>query len=288
MSRKIPRFISITGFMAHAQVVEMERAFRAAGGPASGLRLGVGVMTGRTLRARKRTRLDRIFPPVGEIPKIFASLPDESPGSARGPFRVLHWVDHNRLDRQGAIGHLIDAVGEAKPGINALQLDMVWPQVAELEQLRRAHPDIPVILQVGRRAMQELSEEARPSGLTAPDRLAARIARYQGPLPLLAGVLLDRSEGEGILLDGRLLAEEAAALRLRFRDLALVAAGGLGPDTVDALDPVLARDPDLSIDAQAGLCVNHNILYPVDWERAAAYLRVGVAKFRVLEGRRER
>ena len=49
-------------------------------------------------------------------------------------------------------------------------------------------------------------------------------------------------------------------------------AGGLGPDTLHTIQPLIDEFPDLSIDAQSRLRPSGNAMNPIDWGMAKSYL----------------
>jgi hypothetical protein len=59
--------------------------------------------------------------------------------------------------------------------------------------------------------------------------------------------------------------------RMRCSSIA-IAVGGLGPDTMDVVLPLVAEFPDISIDAQGKLRKSGNALDPIHWDLAAGYL----------------
>ncbi len=293
MCATIPPYIGITGFTERAQVMRMRDAFVAAGGPRLGLRLGVGVLTGRRVRTGGQTSVRAVWPSPAAIPRLFAPLPGERPDDPARPFRVLRYVDEgNDGDgvAQDVIHHLTGAIRDASPGIDALQLDLAWPDPEAIVAVRAAHPRVPVILRVDRRAMDRLRmrEELGEYGDDLAKLLHA-LDRYR-PVPSnLAGVLLDRCEGRGRPLDGPALADEARFLREHFPALGIIV-GGLGPDALGALDPFFRRRPGLQvaaerplrfgIDAWRDLHVDRDVLLPIDWDRAEAYLYESIERFR--------
>ncbi len=292
MPNAIPPYIGITGFTEHAQVRRMQAAFVAAGGPGLGFRLGVGVMTGRRLRTGEWTSFRAVWPNPTAIPKIFAPLPGERSDDPARPFRVLHYVDYDNdgVARRDLVRHLTGAIRDASPGIDALQLDMVWPDPEVLAEVRKAHPEVPLILHVSRLAMERLRvrEDMAECGDDLA-RLLHALDQYQ-PIPSnLAAVLLDRGECRNRPLDDYALADEARFLREHVPELGIVVGGALGPDTIEILNPFFRRHPGLqvaserplhfSIDSQRDLHIKRDLLFPIDWDRAAAYLRRAVGHF---------
>ena len=60
----------------------------------------------------------------------------------------------------------------------------------------------------------------------------------------------------------------AEAVSNRHPSFDLVFAGGLGPGSMHLVKDLATMFPDLSIDAQAGLRKNRDILEPIDWNMA--------------------
>jgi hypothetical protein len=54
--------------------------------------------------------------------------------------------------------------------------------------------------------------------------------------------------------------------------MGLVVAGGLGPDSIDMVKPLVKVFPDISIDAQGKLRPSGSALDPIDWDMAGTYL----------------
>ena len=279
----IPQYVSITDFTAHAQVRAMHAVFDEAGGHALGLRLAVGVMTSRKIYGDDPDyRFRKVFPEPGQFAEIFAPFTAEELGTCPPPYYVLHYADYEghgvEIDR-----HLRLVTKWAGPALDALQLDMVWPDPDGLAPYRRDHPHLPIILQVGRRAMEEVHGDAT--------EMVHRLRPYvEGRL--IDAVLLDRSGGDGIDLEPFRLAYEMDLLSRVYRDavdaggLGFVLAGGLCAEAIRAgrLRPFGERRYGFSIDAQRKLHVGHGLFQPVDWEEEAPnYLRAGIAFFRELK-----
>ena len=102
-----------------------------------------------------------------------------------------------------------------------------------------------------------------------PKVIVDRLKGYNG---IADYVLLDKSMGQGHGMDAYGLIPFARAIRDAFPDLGIVAAGGLGPDSMDLVAPLAAEFPDISIDAQGKLRPSGSALDPVDWNRAEMYL----------------
>lgn len=84
--------------------------------------------------------------------------------------------------------------------------------------------------------------------------------------------MLDKSLGKGLELDAETLYPFLQAIQNAFPAFGLGVAGGLGPDTLHLLKPLIKEFPNLSIDACAKLHKSGNALGPIDWEVAGRYL----------------
>ena len=158
--------------------------------------------------------------------------------------------------------HITKALAYGGDGINALQLDMTWPDAGEIENaLRVSEKEIEVILQIGTTAFTKANNDHK--------NVVEKLRWYEG---LIQYVLLDASVGRGIQMDPDALMIYACAIRKAFPELGIVIAGGLGPSTVELIEPFARKFPDISIDAEGKLRSSGSILDPVDWYMAEMYL----------------
>lgn len=102
-----------------------------------------------------------------------------------------------------------------------------------------------------------------------PDTVVRMLYPYQ---TFISHVLLDRSMGKGLGMDAHVLLPYADAISEAYPHLQLVFAGGLGPDSMNLLNPLLRKYPNMSIDAQGQLRPSKSALDPIDWDMAEAYL----------------
>ena len=243
-------YIGITDFTDFAQVQEMLQVFSAHRPQGSNRILHVGVMMSHKTLNNIPSKWQNAFPPKERIASIFAS--DEV-------YNCLHYADYdNNLDLWKS---LATAIFYGGIGIHALQLDMIWPDPGEIANGVHAHKKIEVILQIGKNALEEVDND--------PQRVVKRLADYEG---VIHRVLLDKSMGKGLGMDADGLIPFARAIMESFPTLGIGAAGGLGPETIQLVAPLVATFPDLSIDAQGRLRPSGNALDPIDWGMAGNYL----------------
>lgn len=244
-------YIGITDFTAFWQVKDMLETFKTHLPPGSLRKLHVGVMMSYKTLHDIASRWQKAFPQKEAIADIFSS--DEA-------YNCLHFADYNNMPELWE--SLAQAISYGGICIDAVQLDMIWPdpgQVMEGVHVSRKH--IEVILQIGRKALHEVRNN--------PQALVEKLANYEG---VIHRVLLDKSGGEGRGMNANELLPFARAIRENFPTLGIVVAGGLGPETMHLVEPIIKEFPDVSIDAQGRLRPSENALDPVDWNMAGTYL----------------
>lgn len=243
-------YIGITDFMTYEQVMRMLAVFETHRSPGSERILHVGVMMSYKTLQEIETRWSKAFPQKEEIARIFSSF---------DTYNCLHYADYGRNSNYLDLARAISFGGI---GINALQLDMIWPEPGDISGgVHTSRKQVEIILQVGRNSLEEANNN--------PEEVVNRLKEYTG---IIDRVLLDRSMGQGIGLDAEFLLPFARAIKEQFPDLGLGIAGGLGPDTIELVKPFVKEFPDVSIDAQGKLRPSGSALDPVDWDMAEQYL----------------
>lgn len=236
---------------------ERLRTFVDAGGEMLEHRLHAGVMMSWKSLHVQPTKYADVWPRNEGIAGIFVRDPRV--------LNVLHYADD---DGRTTMEDFERAVEFGGPALDGLQLDMPWPDVALVSELRRKHEQLRIILQVGGRALREVGH-----GLTG---LRQRLDAYGDAVD---DVLLDLSGGKGLPLTAGTLLPYVEELRRIRPGLGLAVAGGLGPHTLDRVQPLVRRFPKLSIDAQGQLRRSGSSLDPIEADRADAYLRGAVEMF---------
>lgn len=244
-------YIGITDFTSFLQVRVMLEVFKAHRRKSSKRQLHVGVMMSYKTLHGIQTKWQKAFPPNENIAGIFSS--DKV-------YNCLHYADYdNSPDLPRSLSLAIEKSGIC---VRAIQLDMVWPNPEEVwDGVDRSRKRLEVILQVGRRALDEVRND--------PQTLVEKLENYEG---VIHRVLLDKSGGEGRGMDAAELAVFARAIKERFPKLGLVFAGGLGPKTMHLVEPLVKDFPNLSIDAQGRLRQSGSAIDPINWHMAAVYL----------------
>lgn len=252
MSKPIKPYIGITDFMTWAQVEQMVSVFRANLQPGSNRLLGVGVMMSYKTLNGIETEWSKAFPPKELVASILGGA---------GTFNCLHYADY--AHREGFRDDLTRAIYWGGPFINAIQLDMTWPNPNDVQKAVEdsTRYGLEIILQIGRKAFELADND--------PDKVLRFVEKYQG---IIHRVLLDKSVGRGIPMKVEKLLPFVRAIKKAFPDLGLVVAGGLGPTTTHLVVPIVDEFPDISIDAQGKLRPSGNAMDPIDWNMAGEYL----------------
>ncbi len=219
-------------------------------------RLMVGVMMSFKTLIGKATSWSGLWPTREELRYVFGPTPHT--------YNTLHYADYGNHTEER---HLLRAVMYGGPHLHALQLDMVWPCSTMVRSFRRKRPDIEVVLQVGREAV------ALADG--NPAEVVRRIQRYGESIDY---VLFDMSGGEGKNMDAVGLLPFLRCVERDVPSVDLAVAGGLGPDTVHLLDPILKEFPHISQDAQGRLRPSMNSRDSLDPSLVREYIIQSLAR----------
>ncbi len=220
--------------------------------------LMVGVMMSRKTLLGLPTKWADVFPRKETIKDIFINDPRV--------LNTIHYADYETgADRDRSLRLTLECVVDKYGGehLDAIQLDMIWPDVAELVRFQRSC-DIPIVLQVGANAMELCGDD--------PLLVRDKLAEYGKAIDC---VLFDKSMGKGLGMDAALLAQYVGVLVADLPYLLPVVGGGLGPDTMHLAASLISAHPTLSIDAQGQLRTN-GLMFPIEWKRASRYLAEAV------------
>lgn len=246
-------YIGVTDVINRKQAERLLKVFKAHLPNGSNYKFHVGVMTSYKVMNGLPTKFEKSFPKTGAVAGIF--LPDDT-------YNCVHYVDYHGHGRPSFENDLAKVISLGGENLHAVQLDMVWPDPDLISKVKASQTrNVEIILQVGEKAFVEIDDD--------PDELAERLDDYSG---IVDRVLLDRSMGTGKVMDAEWLLPFALAIRRRFPKIGLVGAGGLGPDTLQAVEPLVDDISDLSIDAEVQLKKIKNTLEPLDIGFAEQYL----------------
>ena len=244
-------YIGIVDFATFKQVKNMLDIFKSHLPRGSNRKLHVGLMMSYKTLNNIPSKWLGVFPPKETIADIFSS--DET-------YNCLHYADYD--NNPDLWKSLAQAISYGGVGIQALQLDMIWPDPNQIANgVHASRKQIEVILQIGKNALAEVNDD--------PQAVVEKLRDYEG---VIHRILLDKSMGRGIGMDANVLLPFARAIKESLPSLGLGAAGGLGPGTVDRIRPLLEETLDISFDAQGRLRPSGNALDPIDWNYAGNYL----------------
>ncbi len=230
-------YIGITGIMNRAQVAAISASalnllYK------TGRQIMLGVLVSSKTLAGEENKYPRLYPPVKMLKDIFVFDP-----------RFLNFVHYNTDNPLWLREELFKIIkffqnDNRKNGLNGLsgfQLNVPWPAISHLEDVKAAFPKLKIVLQIGPEALEQAGY--------SPEKVMAMTGDY---LPFVDCFLFDASAGFG-----KPLAAENIKLYLRelsaFFTVGLAIAGGLGPDTLHLAEPLIKEFPEISIDAQSGL-----------------------------------
>jgi hypothetical protein len=123
------------------------------------------------------------------------------------------------------------------------QLNIVWPDLDELTQWRETYPHQRLVLQVSGSAYRQVGR--------SPQALCDKLQDYR---QLATDILFDPSGGKGRRFSTEVARRVLTELQQAFGgELGIGVAGGLGPNTLDLIEPLLIAFPHLSVDAEGRL-----------------------------------
>jgi hypothetical protein len=248
-------YIGITDFTSREQVREMLRVFRQHRKPSSDRILHIGVMMSYKTLNNIECKWSKVFPSNRAIADIFEKIEGEE-----DLYFCLHYADYSG---NTTIDDLVQGIKYAGPCVNAIQLDMLWPDPGLIARaVNMSCRNMEVILQIGEKSFESCNNN--------PDEVDLRLEDYKSVVHRL---LLDRSMGQGHPMDANGLIPFAQVLSNKFPEMGIVVAGGLGPESIGLVEPIARIFPDISIDAQGKLRSSGSVLDPIDWDMASTYLR---------------
>lgn len=251
-------YIGITDFMSREQTLSALDKFYSLNRGHLPHKLMIGVMMSYKTLHGLPTKWTAAFPSNDQIADIFVANPLA--------LNTLHYADYTNTDVCNSLTRAIEYGGD---NIEAIQLDMVWPDPDDISNaVQRSGKSLSVILQVGQDAMAQADD--------SPKVALERMEKYTG---IIDGVLFDRSMGQGKIMDPSILLKYLSITSANMPRLRLAVAGGLGPDTIAMAKPLVSQFPDLSIDAQGRLRPSGSALEPIDWSLADKYLEAAVNLF---------
>jgi phosphoribosylanthranilate isomerase len=255
-------YIGVCGFSDVSQVDALLEDY-----PNDAPRLvAIGVlMSGKSLKGSIYSYPER-YPLREDVAAIF---PDDP--------RTLNLIHYNTSTPKTLGRQLQAAVEIAGPHLDGFQLNMVWPSVDAIREVKTANPNIRFVLQISPHKIAKKSSEKTFEAIA--DRIRGD---YTG---LADYVLIDWSRGSGKSFEDEKLLSLLRALDPDTLSMTVGIAGGLGPETVHRCLPVLKEHPDTSLDAEGQLRTKRRggVLDP---SKARAYVERALALCSAVPGSR--
>lgn len=254
----IENYIGITDFTTKDETERILDFARKNIPSSSETRIMIGVMMSYKTLNGIDTKWANVFPDNDAVADIFIKDPLL--------MNTLHYADYAEVDFEVNLSKATLLSGK---NLDAIQLDMVWPDVNVLKRYRELYPNIEIVLQINSVALDMCGNNER--------LVSKKIAKYGESINY---VLLDLSMGKGKKMDTDLLSKYTHQIKEDHPQLKLTFAGGLGPYTIDLIDPIIDLfGKDISIDAQGQLRESGSaLLDPIEWNRAEEYLEKSIKK----------
>ena len=199
-------YIGITDFSTSEQVEKMTKFFKERN---QGLQhfLHVGVMSSWKSLNGIPTKFDDVWPKKEHLSHVFMER------IARDPvFACLHYADYDIRSRGMTWKTILKGLEASGVWLDGLQLDMVWPDFAEIDTALTMHRyPIKVILQVNSLAFDLMDND--------PKKVVEKLDEYRA---FLSYVLLDKSMGKGHPLDSEFLLPFIREINQQIPDLGIV------------------------------------------------------------------
>ena len=185
--------------------------------------------------------LNESLTPNQRYPRIWL-LPSLLQEAGPGVLRMIHYNSKETDTLAEQVAKLFRELYD--PGLcRALQLNIVWPPVTQVKQIKEQFPEMEIVFQASRRTFEGQS----------PQEFAKRVKDYRDAINY---VLLDPSGGSGQEFDLPRSVALYSELKDQMPQITLGFAGGLTGDNVAekaARIQKQTRDHDFSIDAEGGL-----------------------------------
>lgn len=250
-------YIGITGIMNRSQVISigagaLSLMYR------SDRQIMIGVLVSSKTLSGQSNKHPHLYPSVKNLPEIFVSDPRF--------LNLIHYNTDNSLLLRDELSKIIRLFKDGN-GLNGFQLNVPWPSISHLEDIKNAFPKLKIVLQIG--------PEAFKQACYSPKRVMEMAGDY---LPFVDYFLLDASSGFGKPLHAATLQPYLRELSA-FSTIGLGIAGGLGPNVLHLAEPLIKEFPGLSIDAQSGLQKD----YALSVARAVEYIRQSLKMYKKYE-----
>ena len=156
--------------------------------------------------------------------------------------KVINLVHYHAKDSEGLAERLDEIAMKSGPYLHGFQLNMMWPDRAEMAHYLDLYPHHFFVMQFGV-GMQKAAD-------FDPKTIVAVVKSYAD---LVSYVLLDPSGGRGEEMDTTFMRRVLTLLVDECPQVMPGIAGGLGPSTLHRITDLIRDYPQLSIDAEGRL-----------------------------------
>ena len=224
MSKNYFPYIGVTGFMNRGEVL-----FALSLLPKKlYFSLMVGILVSEKTLSGNFNKHPYKYPKKERISEIFVEDPRV--------FNVVHFHTGNHLRLSEQLNEIVDLSGNY---LHGFQLNIAWPEVSQIEEFKKFNCKHLIILQINKKTLTGSMND-----------FLDKLGNY---VHVIDAVLFDLSGGEGKLLNVSKSLEYLRSIKERYPFLNLGVAGGLGPKTLNILNPIDDEFETLSRDAEQGL-----------------------------------
>jgi hypothetical protein len=173
----------------------------------------------------------------------FAIIPSLLEASQAYTFNTIHYNSRQLEDLGDQIKGIFVGQIYNDSLSRGVQLNIPWPPAEELTKTKRSLPELKIIMQLSKSALENLN----------PIEVSERVLRYGN---LVDYVLIDPSGGRGLEFDPYKIVKYYTELRARCPDLTIGLAGGFtGENVIERCKKLieLTGETAFSIDAEGGL-----------------------------------
>lgn len=177
------------------------------------------------------------FPGLSQLPLLLAQTKD-------AVLTAIHFNSNNRQELSGQIKKLFSVNSIYQDQLcRTVQLNIPWPDVTQVEEIKTALPDLKIILALTPQILKRLSKE----------EIADRVGDYR---QLVDYILVDPSGSKGISFGASWVAPYFRVLRHYHPDKQIILAGGFDEANVHLRAIQIAhalQTREFGLDAQSGL-----------------------------------
>jgi hypothetical protein len=266
MKPERPSYIGITDFENYEQVQRILEFFTKLVGTSNARKLMVGLMMNYQTLHKLDTVWANSWPTREKIGEMFRPHPKA--------FNTLHYADYKQGRTTAKDLAMAIEFADSHKGLDALQLDMPWPNpdviINGVQNFIRSGRSLPVVIMLGSTAAMRCEYDM--------NRTIERIGDYKD---IVDYVLVDFSAGKGIPMDVDLTRKYLRALVDTYGNkFSYTIAGGFGAGQMHIPQPLLVEFPGLNCDAQGRMHIDNDPKKPSDPEKQEAYLVDAVRVFK--------